>query len=91
MSAGDRASAPPRLRLAATLWSLLHHPTLKRKWTLQRKLTAVAEAGFFDGVQSVFRPAIGSLAEEHGLGVIEAFDADAPARFDEQVRQFTSR
>jgi len=76
-----------RLRLAATLWSLLHHPSRKREWTLARKVEEVAAARF-DGVQAGYSPDIGALSRKHGLALIGAFDADDPLRFDEQVRQF---
>ena len=81
-----RKPSGPRLRLAATLWSLLHHPTSKREWSLARKMKAVAAAGF-EGVQAAFNPEIGELARGHGLALIGAFDADDPARFNDQVSQ----
>ena len=33
----------------ANLWSLNGHPSPKREWSLERKIKAVAEAGF-DGI-----------------------------------------
>jgi hypothetical protein len=39
----------PVLRHIANLWTLLRHPSTECEWTLERKLAAVADAGF-DGV-----------------------------------------
>jgi hypothetical protein len=74
----------PRLRLAATLWSLQQHPTPKREWSLARKVAEIAAAGF-EGVQSVYRPEIGPLSRQHGLALLGAFDAEDPKRFRAQI------
>jgi hypothetical protein len=59
-------------RLYANLWTLLEHPTPRREWSLERKLDAIAEAGF-DGVTgSLDGRAIG-LARERGLEPIGWF------------------
>jgi hypothetical protein len=76
----------PRLRLAATLWTLLHHPTRKREWSLARKVKTIAAAGF-EGVQASFHPQMGEITRKHGLALLGAFDAEDPLHFDEQVRQ----
>lgn len=85
--AGASTSHPgkkPRLRLAATLWSFVGHPSSKREWSLERKVAAIAAAGF-EGVQSVHRPEIGALARRHHLALIGAFDAEEPANFRQQI------
>lgn len=79
----------PRLRLAATLWSLVEHPSPRREWSIARKVAAVADAGF-EGVQAVFSPEIGELAREHGLAYIGAFDAEDPSRFRTQIGDLLS-
>jgi hypothetical protein len=77
-------TAKPRLRLAATLWSFVGHPSPGREWSLDRKVAAIAAAGF-EGVQSVHRPEIGALARRHQLALIGAFDAEDPANFRQQI------
>jgi hypothetical protein len=76
--------AHPRLRLAASLWTLVDHPTSRREWSLARKVAAIAGAGF-EGVQSVDRPGLAPLLRRHGLAFIGAFDAEEPKHFRAQL------
>lgn len=50
----------------ANLWSLVGHPSPRREWSLERKIRAVAEAGF-DGFMTELTPRHRVLAEKHGL------------------------
>lgn len=76
----------PHLRHIASLWSLQGHPTLRREWTLERKIQAVAAAGF-DGIAGALTPQHRRLADKHGLphllGYISTSD---PAQFKTLLR-----
>ena len=61
-------SAPPRLILCATLWSLVGHPSPRREWSLGRKLAAITAAGF-DGVAEMFRPELAPHLRRLGLAI----------------------
>lgn len=50
----------------AALWSLNEHPSQRKQWSMERKLRAVAAAGF-DGVAGRMTPEIRRLAEKHGI------------------------
>lgn len=67
------ASRPSPPRFCATLWSLEGHPTRAREWTIERKLTAIAAAGF-DGVHDVLAEEHHALARQLGLTVIGRLD-----------------
>ncbi len=66
-------SAPPRLLLCAQTWSLVGYPSPRREWSLEKKLTAIQEAGF-DGVTAYITPEIQAGAERRGLQVVSSFD-----------------
>lgn len=89
MPAVPTLAAPPRLRLAATLWTLAQHPSEAREWSLARKVAAIKAAGF-EGVQAAARPELPSLLQAHGLALLGAFDASDPARFREQITALKS-
>jgi hypothetical protein len=73
----------PSIIHIANLWSLIGHPTRQREWTLERKIRAVAAAGF-DGITTALTPAHRQLAEQHGLrhllGFISSSEPDQFAR-----------
>ncbi|MCC6416605.1 MAG: sugar phosphate isomerase/epimerase, partial [Opitutaceae bacterium] len=50
----------------ANLWSLVGIPSPKKEWSLERKISAVAEAGF-DGITTALTPEHARLAQRHGL------------------------
>lgn len=50
----------------AALWSIHWHPSRPKEWSMDRKLRAMAEAGF-DGVAGRMTPEIRRLADKHGL------------------------
>lgn len=50
----------------ANLWSLVGHPTPARQWSLERKIKAVAAAGF-DGITTALTPDHRRWAEKYGL------------------------
>ena len=66
-------SVPPRLVLCATPWSLEGHPTPRREWSLDRKLSAIQAAGF-DGVCAYVTPELKTGAERRGLKLLSGFD-----------------
>ncbi|MBE34410.1 MAG: xylose isomerase [Opitutaceae bacterium] len=59
----------------ANLWSLVGHPTPKREWSLEKKIAAVAAAGF-DGITTALTPEHASLAKKHGLKHVLGFISD---------------
>jgi len=66
-------SAPPRLIVCATPWSLEGHPAPRREWSLARKLAAIKAAGF-DGVCAYVSPAMKAGADRLGLRLMSGFD-----------------
>ena len=80
----SRRDDGPRLRLAATLWTLAQHPTAKREWPLARKVAAIRTAGF-EGVQAAARPELTPLLRAHSLAHLGAFDAADTAQFRAQI------
>ena len=50
----------------ASLWSLTAHPSRQKEWSLDRKIRAVAAAGF-DGLAGRLTPEHRRLAEKYGL------------------------
>jgi hypothetical protein len=50
----------------ASLWSLMEHPSRTKEWTLERKIRAIATAGF-DGMAARLTPEHRKLADRHGL------------------------
>ena len=67
-------SVPPRLIVCATTWSMIGHPTLRREWSVEQKLSAIAAAGF-DGVCAYITPEIQRGAARRGLKLMSGFDA----------------
>jgi len=70
---------PDKIIWIANLWTLVHHPSLGREWSLERKIRAIAAAGF-DGITTGLEPGQRHLAEKHGLrhliGYIAAVNPD---------------
>jgi hypothetical protein len=64
----------PRLLQFANLWTLALYPSRKREWSLERKLEAVAGAGF-DGVVGRAQPGIGRQVRAAGLRFCGMMDA----------------
>ena len=56
----------PKIAHICNLWSLVGHPLPKKEWSLERKIAAVAEAGF-DGITTALTPEHARLAQKHGL------------------------
>ena len=79
-------SPGPRLLTVANLWSLWDHPSAPRDWTLERKVAAVAEAGF-DGVAAALDRRLGSLASKHGLRAVGYIASSDPAQFRSRIRR----
>jgi hypothetical protein len=66
-------SSPPRLLFCAQTWSLVGYPKPRGEWSLDRKLTAIKDAGF-DGVAAYITPEIRTGAEKRGLKLVSSFD-----------------
>ena len=76
----------PKLYQVANLWSLVHYTSSKREWSLERKLAAVAEAGF-DGVTTALNEETGKLAAKHGLKVVGFLSASRKKDFRPMLEQ----
>jgi hypothetical protein len=66
-------SLPPRLIQCATPWSLIHYPSARNEWSLERKMKEIKAAGF-DGIAAVVNPEIASIANRLGLVMMGGFD-----------------
>jgi hypothetical protein len=76
----------PEIAHIAALWSLDRHPPGKREWTLERKLRAVAAAGF-DGAAGLLTPEHRRLADKAGLRHLLGYiSSDDPGEFAAKVR-----
>jgi hypothetical protein len=76
----------PELAHIAALWSLTDRPPGRKAWTLERKLRAIAAAGF-DGATGVLTPAHRRLADKAGLRHLVGFiSSDDPGEFAAKVR-----
>ncbi len=77
----------PHLVHIANLWSLVRHPSPLREWSLEKKIKAVAAAGF-DGLTTAVTPEHRRLAEKFGLTHILGFiSSDEPADFPRLLRE----
>lgn len=70
----------PILRQFINLWTLSGHPSPAREWPLERKIAAVAEAGFW-GFTTAATAEHGRLARKYGLGVIGYVSSGDPGEF----------
>ncbi len=60
-------------RFCATLWTLQGYPTPAGEWTIERKIAAIAEAGF-EGIHDSLTDAQIHLARRNGLEVVGRLD-----------------
>jgi hypothetical protein len=74
----------PELVLTANLWTLAGHPTLTREWSLDRKVRAVAAAGF-QAITAPASPELAALCRQHGLRYMGFFSSSDPREFRWQV------
>ena len=56
----------PKIAHIANLWSLVGHPKPKKEWSLEKKIAAVAAAGF-DGITTALTPEHARLAQKYKL------------------------
>ncbi len=76
----------PAIAHIANLWSLVGHPSRTREWSLDRKIRAVAAAGF-DGITTAVTPEHRRLAERYGLRHILGFiSSSEPEDFAQLLR-----
>jgi len=77
----------PQLVPIANLWTLMGHPSPRKEWPLERKMRAVAEAGF-DGITTALTPAHRPLAEKWGLKhLIGYISSSDPGEFERRIRE----
>jgi hypothetical protein len=76
----------PQIAHIANLWSLQRHPSPEREWPLEKKIKAVAAAGF-DGITTRLTPDHRRLAEKHGLKYLLGFVSSSnPEEFAELIK-----
>ncbi len=63
----------------ANLWSLVGIPSPKKEWSLERKIAAVAAAGF-DGITTALTPEHARLAAKHGLKDLLGFISNSTGK-----------
>lgn len=66
----------PKISHIANLWSLVNHPSAAKQWSLEKKIKAVADAGF-DGITTALTPEHRRLAEKYGLRDLLGFVSDS--------------
>lgn len=76
----------PTLKLYANLWTMLDHPRRGREWSLERKITEIAAAGF-EGVTGALDERAVELARAHALEPIGWFWATDRAAIDAGVAE----
>ena len=76
-------SAP---RFCSTLWTLGSHPTPKREWSPEKKLEAMAEAGF-EGVHDSLSADLRQKARDLGLTVIGRIDGRFKTSWQTSLRE----
>ena len=76
----------PKIAHIANLWSLVHHPSKKHEWSLEKKIKAVADAGF-DGFTTGLTPEHKRLAKKYGLKHVLGFVSSSdPKNFAALIR-----
>ncbi|MBP7142019.1 MAG: hypothetical protein KBA71_08930 [Opitutaceae bacterium] len=77
----------PKISHIANLWSLVGHPTPGKEWSLDRKIRAIAEAGF-DGITAALTPEHRHAADRHGLRDLLGFISTSdPATFERMLKE----
>jgi hypothetical protein len=77
----------PTISHIANLWSLVGHPSTAREWSLERKVRAVAAAGF-DGITTALTPDHRRFAERFGLRDLIGFiSSSSPEDFPRLLRE----
>ena len=77
----------PQIAHIANLWSLMRHPSKEREWSLDRKIRAVAEAGF-DGFTTGLTPEHKRLADKYGLKHVLGFvSSSKPEEFSGLIQK----
>ncbi|QYM80383.1 hypothetical protein K0B96_07190 [Horticoccus luteus] len=66
----------PHIAHIANLWSLVGHPSREKEWSLEKKIKAVADAGF-DGITTALTPEHRRLAEKYQLPHLLGFISDS--------------
>ncbi len=81
-----KTKTPPQIRYTANLWSLVHYPSAKKEWSLDRKLRAVKEAGF-DAFTTALTAEHKPLAEKYGLIPVGYFATAKASEFVKLMRE----
>lgn len=77
----------PHLAHIANLWSLVGHPSVTNEWSLEKKIHAIAAAGF-DGITTRLTPDHKRFADTAGLRHLLGFiSTNDPAEFADRIRE----
>lgn len=74
----------PRLIQCATTWSMIHYPSAKKEWSLERKMKEIKAAGF-DGVATFATPEVAAIANRLGLVMMGGFDGSSVEKARKQI------
>ena len=75
----------PEIAHIAALWTLVGHPPGRKPWSLDRKMAAIAAAGF-DGAAGLLTPQHRRLADRHGLRHLLGYiSSDDPGEFAAKI------
>jgi hypothetical protein len=76
----------PLLRQFIGLWPLSEHPSKAKEWSLEKKIAAIKEAGFW-GFTAAATAKHGQLARKYGLEVIGYVSSGNPTEFATLLQQ----
>lgn len=80
------AKTTPRLIQCVTPWGMMHYPSAKREWSIERKIRAIKAAGF-DGVAAIPDAEIARLCRELGLVLMGGMDGSNVAKARRAMKQ----
>jgi len=79
-------SKTPILRHIANLWSLVEYPSVKREWSLERKIADIAEASF-DGFTTLPTKQHARLAKKYELMIVGYISSGKASQFHDCIQQ----
>ena len=78
--------AKPILRHIANLWTLMGHPSKQNEWPLEKKLSAIKEAGF-DGICWAGSPELRDGCHRHGLIFVGGMASGTASEFSRLLQE----
>lgn len=77
---------PPILRHIANLWSQVEYPSVKREWSLERKIADIAAADF-NGFSGLLTNQHARLAQKYGLLVVGYISSGKASEFRDSIQR----